>query len=447
MKRDFEKFDEFNKILEAENVNNSESKLLPIERLAILFDDGKFKELFKYSSVSPFAESFKDGISCAFGNVNGKPIVAYATDFSFEGGSIGVHQSNQILELYRLAKNHCIPIVALIESGGAKLMDTIHVQESLAGVLREAVFSSGFIPQITCTFGHCIGASAFISVLTDFVIMEKDSNLSISGANVNKAATGEDVTQAEIGGSAIHTKHSGSAHFVTSGEENTIKKVRELLSWLPQNNKEKPPIKEYIETEEREINEILDLLPDDEMKPFDVKKLIKLFTDDNEFFEIQEDYAKNLVVGFARFNGIPVGIVANQSLYMGGALDTKSFRKAIRFINTLSAYNFPMLNFADVPGAVPTSDEHKKGILNLGASFLQALGHHKNLKLSIIVRKCFGGAYSMINPKISGGDIIYAYPNASIGIMSDKAMSSVLGKNSVIREIIVTLNEKNLKLT
>ncbi|MFN8672593.1 MAG: carboxyl transferase domain-containing protein [Candidatus Sericytochromatia bacterium] len=446
MKKDFETYNQFNDILNKEKHKTKDNKLNSHERLAILFDNGEFKEIFKYSSLSNFAENFNDGVVCAFGNVNNKPIMAYATDFSFEGGSIGIHQAKQISEIYRLAKNHGIPIVGLLESGGAKLTESIHIMESYAGILKDAVFASGYIPQIACTFGHCIGATAFLALLNDFIVMEKNSNISIAGANINKQATGEDLTQEEIGGTDIHTKHSGAAHFVELGEENSIKKVREILSWLPQNNKEKSFIKITEDSENREEESIFNILPEDEMKPFDIKKLVKLFTDNNEFLEIQKDFAKNIIIGFARFSGIPVGIIANQPAYMGGALDSKAFKKVTKFINILSNYNLPMISFVDVPGAVPTSEEHKKGILNLGAAYLQALGHHKELKLSILVRKCFGGTYSMINPKISGGDIIYAYPNASVGIMSERAMATILGENSKIKQKMDLLHEKGLRL-
>lgn len=446
MKKDFAKYQEVNKLIDSENFEKREGKFTPRERLSFLFDNGDYKELFKYASVDPTINSFKDGVVCAFGSVNGKTVFAYASEFSFEGGSVGVHQSKQMLELFRLAKNHAVPVVALVESGGAKITDSIDIMESFAGVMRESVFLSGFVPQITCTLGHCIGASAFVALFSDFIIMEKNSNICISGANVNKAATGEDVTQEEIGGADIHSKHSGAAHFVIETEEKAILKIRELLSFLPSNNQEKPPVISNSDSETREEKAVYEILPEDPVKPFDIRKLITLFSDNNDFMELQADYAKNLVVGFARFGGIPVGIVANQPLYMGGAIDTKAFKKMARFMNFLSAYNFPMLNFVDVPGAVPTSEEHKRGILNAGASALQALGHHKHLKITILVRKCFGGAYSMLNPKITGGDIIYAYPNASIGIMNDKAMSSVLGKNSKLSDKVNTLHENGLRL-
>ncbi|MFN8577611.1 MAG: carboxyl transferase domain-containing protein [Candidatus Sericytochromatia bacterium] len=426
---------DINKSIEQEKKLINSDKLNPRQRLSILFDNGEYKELFKFAGFAE-TKNLKDGIICAFGNINNRPATAYAFEFEYQGGSVGALQSKQIVELYRLARQSGLPVIALNESGGARLTDAEDISEGYADALREAVFCSGFIPQITATFGVCIGASAFMATLSDFVIMEKDSSMCISGASVNKVATGEDVTEKEMGGIEIHTKHSGSAHFIGNKDKETIEIVRKLLNYLPSNNSEKAPITPTTDPEDRIEESVNNILPQNMMSPFDIKKLINLFVDDNNFFEVQKEFAPNIITGFARFGGISVGIVANQSNYLAGAFDSKGSRKMARFVNFLSTFNFPMITFVDVPGAIPTVKEHKEGILLHGAQVLQALGHHKHLKISIVVRKCFGGAYCMINPKSSGGDIIYAYPEATIGIMSDQAMTSVVRKDSPLKQRI-----------
>jgi acetyl-CoA carboxylase carboxyltransferase component len=432
---DRERLQKINSLIEDEKIISENDKLNTRQRLSILFDNGEYKELFKFAGYSE-TKNLKDGVICAFGNINNRPATAYAFEFEYQGGSVGALQSKQITELYRLARQSGLPVIALNESGGARLTDAEDIAEGYSDALREAVFCSGFIPQITATFGVCIGASAFMATLSDFVVMEKDSSMCISGASVNKIATGEDVTEKDMGGVEIHTKHSGSAHFIGNKDKETIETIRKILHYLPSNNSEKPPFIPTQDPENRIEESINEIVPKNIMTPFDIKKLINLFVDDNDFFEVQKEFAPNIITGFARFGGMSVGIVANQSSYLAGAFDSKGSRKMARFVNFLSSFNFPMITFVDIPGAIPTVKEHKEGILLHGAQVLQSLGHHKHLKISIVVRKCFGGAYCMINPKASGGDIIYAYPDATIGIMSDQAMTSVVRKDSPLKERI-----------
>lgn len=448
MKKDLERLSKYDLIIDSEDkgFKKPEGKFSARERLSMLFDKSGYKELFRF--IRPYGKenTFKDGIVCASGFVNGKPVLAYATEFEVFGGSVGKLQAQQIVELYRLAKQSGIPLVAVIESGGARITDAMEIMEGYAGVMMESVICSGVIPQITCVMGHCIGAAAFVATLNDFIIMEGNSTLSVAGSSVNKAATGEDVTDEQLGGVEIHNRFSGAIHFTEKGEKEALEKVRELLQFLPSNNCEPPPAVECHDPENREEPSAESILPDDDVTPFDMKKLIHLFTDNYEFFEIQAGFAPNLITGFARFGGYTVGIAANQSLYLAGAFDCNSFRKMARFVNFLSTYNFPMVTFVDVPGAIPTLDENKNGILIHGSQLLQALGHLKNLKISIVVRRCFGGAYCMMNPKISGGDVILAYPSAMIGVMSDKATSSVFRKDVAMSAKIDALHAKGERL-
>lgn len=403
-----------------ENLENKKNNVY--EKLSLLFDNGDFKELFKFAQTSKNKKG--KAIITATGFIHTRPAIAYITDFSYQGGSIGKFESDLIAETYRLAKQSGIPIISIMNSGGARISDGIYIMEGYGQIFREASYCSGVIPQITCIEDNCIGASAFTANLTDFILMTKDSVMSLAGAGVNKAATGENYSNKELGGAELHSQNTGSVHFIEENIEKVILKARELVKFLPQNNSEKPPSFENNDL----VNNINfnNIIPKDDKTPFDMKKLIRQFTDNNEFFEIQKEFAPNLITGFASFDGITVGICANQSLYGAGAIDSNAFRKASRFINFLSAFNYPMISFIDVPGAVPTLEESKNGILIHGAQFIQALAHHKNVKITIVVRRCFGGTYAMMNPKSGNGDIIYSYPDAMIGVMSHEAMSSVL---------------------
>lgn len=391
-------------------------------KLEKLFDNGDYKELFKFAQTSKKRKG--KSVITATGFIHNRPVMVYATDFSYQGGSIGKFESDLIAETYRLAKQSGIPIISLINSGGARITDGIYIMEGFGQIFREASYCSGVIPQITCVENNCIGASAFTALLTDFIFMTKDSVMSLAGAEVNKIATGENYTNKEIGGVEIHTQHTGAVHFIEENIEDILFKVRDLIKYLPQNNSEKPNLFEFKDNNQN--YDYKDIIPKDDKTPFDIKKLITQFTDDNEFFEIQKEFAPNLIIGFATFEGMTVGVCANQSLYGAGALDSKAFRKVSRFINFLSAFNIPMLSFVDVPGALPTLEENKNGILIYGSQFMQSLAHHKHLKVTIVVRRCFGGAYGMMSPKSGNGDIIYSYPDAMIGVMSHEAMTSVL---------------------
>lgn len=441
MKKDLERLKKINKLIDSESSSSNE-KLSPRQRMALLFDNGNYKEIFRYARNSELSTSFKDGIICASGFVNGRPVLAYATEPDAFGGSLGRVQTNQLMDMYKLSRQSGIPIISLIESAGARITDAMHIMEGYAGVMKEAIFCSGVVPQVSCVLGYCIGAAAFTATLTDFISMYEKGSMGISGAAINKVATGEDLTDLELGGADVHTKFSGGVHFVEKSEEEAIEKVRKLMEFLPQNNSSPPPFVETDDPEDREEPSVEKIIPEDTETPFDIKKLIRLFVDEHNFFEVQPEFAPNLVTGFARFGGVTVGICANQSLHMAGAFDSNAFRKMARFVNFVSTFNYPLITFVDVPGAIPTLEENKNGILIHGSQLLHAMGNLKTLKIGIVVRRCFGGAYVMMNPKISGGDIVYAYPGAMIGIMSDKAVGTFLSKNSPMYEKLQKLHEQ-----
>lgn len=431
----------------ASDKTQRENRLSPYERLALFFDQGKYKELFRFAKTHEQSRHFKDGLVSGVGKVHGRPVVAYASEFTFQGGSVGHLQANQIMDLYRLARQSGMPIVALSESGGARVSDGIHIMESFAGVLREAVYCSGVVPQLTGIMGHCIGASAFVATLTDLVVMDKASTLCIAGASVNQIATGEQCSEFDMGGAEVHGLESGSVHRVEEDDESVINSLRALLGYLPSNNAEPPPFVPTEDPTDRSTPEISSLIPEDPNTPYDILPIIEATLDQGSFFEIQPDFAPNVVVGFGRVAGYTVGVAANQAKHLAGALDCQGMKKMARFLNLLGIYNIPLVSFVDVPGAIPTIAQHKAGILNHGAQLLQAVGHLKTLKISVVVRRCFGGAYCLMHPKIGGGDIIFAYPNAMIGVMSDQAMSQILkAKQGKLAEQIDALHASGGRL-
>lgn len=422
-----------------------EGKWSPRQRLAQLFDGGEYRELFRFARELK-DKNWQDGMICAHGLVHERPALAYATEFQTQGGSLGVRQTRQLSELLRLARQSGIPIVALWESGGARISEAIQIMEGYAQPMREAVFTSGMVPQIACTFGHCIGASALMATLSDFIIMEESSTLSIAGARVNRAATGEDLTETELGGTEIHTSFTGNAHFVCQGEAATLEQARELLRWLPSNHNERPPCFETQDPADRSVPEISALIPADTTTAFDIRELIESIADEREFFEVQPDFAPNLVTGFAAFGGQSMAIVANQSLHLGGALDPDGARKFSRFLNFIANFNYPLLLLVDVPGALPTLEAQKNGMLTHATQIIHALYHVRSLKISLVVRRCFGGTYALASPKSGEGDLIFAYPNAMIGVMSDEAMTAVMSQNERSRALADKLHAQGLRL-
>jgi len=416
------------------------------ERLKSLFDPGTGQELFRFVRNRLDKPSFSDGIVCASGEIQGRPLLAWASEFETMGGSIGALQTRQLNELYRLARQSGLPLVALVESGGARVTDGMEIMEGYAETLKEAVYLSGVVPQITCVLGHCIGAPAFVATLTDFIVMDQNSTLCVAGAGVNKAATGEDLDEKALGGPDVHTRHSGAVHFVEADEAAAIARVRQLFSYLPLTQAERPPHYLCSDPSDREAPELNHSLPASPDAPFDMLPLLKAVVDQDSLLEVQAAFAPNLITAFAQLGGQTVGIIANQSLVLAGALDSKALRKMARFLNFLSSFNYPLVCFVDVPGLMPNSAAHREGILTYGSQALSAIGHLKGLKVSVVVRRCFGGAYFLLNPKVGGGDLVYAWPGAMIGIMSDQAMASFAGHNPVLRKTFEALHAQGSRM-
>ena len=413
---------------QAEAKASEKGRLTARQRLARLFDGGEYRELFRFAR-EPYAKKWADGIVCGHGMVHGRPVIAYATEFHVSGGALGTLQTRQAAECIRLAAQSGIPVVSLWESGGAKISEAVHIMEGFVPPMAGTVFASGIVPQIACVFGHCIGAAAITAVLGDFVIMESQATMAVSGSRVNRMATGEDLTEEELGGVDVHNEYTGNTHFVCEGEDATIEQARELLRWLPANHAERPPQLTVQDPIERDCESIKKLIPADTSTPFDMTELIRDCADHGDFCEVQPNFAPNAITGFAAFGGQVMAVVGNQSTHLGGAMDPNACRKITRFLNFIANFNFPLLTLLDVPGALPTLDAQKQGILTHLAQIIHGLYHVRGLKITIVVRRCFGGTYALLSPKAGEGDIIFAYPSAMIGVMSDQAMTEVMQQN------------------
>lgn len=418
-------------------------------RLSQLFDEGRFQELFRFASERPQREQAYDAIVCAHGDINGQPVVAYATEATIQGGSLGALQARQIVECQRLAQQSGIPIIALLESGGARISEAIHIMEGYAEAMASAIGLSGIVPQIACVFGPCIGASAFMATLSDWVIMEENASLSLAGARVNTQATGEILSETELGGVDVHQQYTGNIHFVEKGELAVLRKAKTLLQWLPSHHHTRLPIEAFealpLKEQKRKTPEIETFLPPDPQTPFDMRQVIHACADNGDFFETQANFAPNIITGFLKLGGYPLAVVANQSLHMGGVLDALAARKVTRFLNTVNAFNFAVLSLVDVPGALPTLASQQAGILTAMSQSMHAIYNIRGLRLTVIVRRCFGGTYAMIHPKSGKGDLIFAYPNAMIGVMDDAAMKKIMQHSATGKTQIEALNRQGMR--
>lgn len=418
------------------------------QRLALLFDQGQYQELFRFVQERPGVQADQDALVCAHGDVNGQPVIAYATQARVQGGSLGAKQTRQIVECQRLARQSGIPLVALLESGGARISEAQHILEGFASALKGAAELSGVVPQIACVFGHCIGASALMATLGDWVIMEADASLSIAGARVNALATGENLTEQELGGYAVHQQYTGNVHFVAQGDTQVLQKARTLLNWLPPHHKTYPnqaPLDPSAPELQRKTPEITRLLPTDPQTPFDMRIILEACADQQQFFEIQADFAPNVLTGFMRIGGYTVAVVANQSLHMGGVIDTLAAHKYSRFLNAMNCFNFPLISFVDVPGALPTLAAQQAGILTAMSQSIHAVYGLRTLRVTVLVRRCFGGTFAMLHPKSGAGDLIFAYPQAMLGVMSDAAMQEIMAHSPRGQAQIQALNNLGLR--
>jgi len=413
-------------------------KMTARERLNLLFDEGTFQELDMYVThrCTDFGMADKhilgDGVVTGTGMVNGRLVHAYAHDFTVFGGSASEANGKKICKVMDLAMKLGTPLVSLNDSGGARIQEGVLSLAGLSGIFLRNTKASGVIPQISAIMGPCAGGAVYSPALTDFIVMVKDkSHMFLTGPDVIKTVTHEDVTKEDLGGAVTHNTTSGVAHFMTNDDSECIALIRELLTFLPQNNIEESPSSRITDDPSRKDPKLNDLIPDDPRSPYDVRELINIVVDDNYFFEIQEQYAKNMVIGFARLNGKSVGIIANQPMILAGSIDTAASRKAGRFIRFCDAFNIPIITFEDVPGFLPGKDQELNGIIRDGAKLLYAYCEATVPKICVITRKAYGGAYIVMSSKNIGSDYNFAYPGAEIAVMGPEGAVNILCKKEV----------------
>lgn len=424
-------------------------KLTARERIYLLFDEGTFEETDAYvlpgtAAFGKTVKAYGDGVITGFGRVNGRLVCAYAQDFNILGGSLGYMHATKIAKIQDLALKIGSPIVGLIDSGGARIQEGISSLTGYAAIFKRNVLSSGVIPQISVIMGPAAGGAVYSPALTDFVFMTADTSyMFVTGPNVVKEVLNEDVTIEELGGASVHGTKSGVADFVYNDGENAILGVKKLLSFLPSSNLEEAPLVRSEDVSNRVEELLRSVVPDDADKPYDVKDIIEMLVDDGDYFEVAENHAMNIVTAFAHIEGRVVGILANQPKIMAGALDIDSSVKGARFINICDAFNIPIVTLQDVPGFMPGTDQEHGGIIRHGAKLLYAYTYATVPKITIILRKAYGGAYIVMNSKGIGGDFVFAWPTAEIAVMGpDGAIAILYRKELAAAEDPIALKKK-----
>jgi propionyl-CoA carboxylase beta chain len=408
------------------------------ERIELLLDPGTFVEIDQFamnrstelaSDQSPIPG---DGVISGYGKVEGRLVYVYAYDFTVFGGTLSRTNANKIIKVQQMAIKMGAPIVGLNDSGGARIQEGVQSLAGYADIFFNNVRSSGVIPQITCIMGPCAGGAVYSPALNDFIVMVKDSSyMFVTGPDVIKAVTHEDVTKEELGGAISHNSKSGVAHFVSDSDEQALMQIRELLAFLPSNNMEEAPVMPTVDPMDRIDERLQELVPADPNKPYDIKDLISGVVDDGVFLEVHPLFAKNIVVGFARLGGSSIGIVANQPAHLAGVLDIDSSVKGARFIRFCDAFNIPIVSFVDVPGFLPGLTQESNGIIKHGAKLLYAYSEATVPKITLITRKAYGGAYCVMGSKHVGADVNFAYPTAEIAVMGPEGAVNIIYRNKI----------------
>ena len=430
------------------SIQHSKGKRTARERINLLFDYESFIEHQPYvlSRATEFGmdkkKQFGDGVITGSGKINGRQVFCSSQDFTIIGGSLGEMHANRIHEIIMLALKNGKPYIQINDSGGARIQEGILPLDGYGKIFKANTLASGIIPQISITLGPCAGGAVYSPALTDFTIMvDGISNMFITGPNVVKAVTGETISHEELGGAKANCNKSGNAHFRFETEEDSFDLIKRLLSYLPSNNSELPPLGETLDPVDRKIPECLDILPDNPKKPYDVRKLIDYIFDEKTFIEVHAEYAPNIVVGFAKLGGRTVGIFANQPLYFAASIDINASDKAARFIRFCDSFNIPLISLVDVPGFLAGVSQEHGGIIRHGAKILYAISEATVPKLSLIIRKAYGGAYVAMASKSLGYDRVLAFPTAEIAVMGGEGAASIIFK----REIESARNREEVK--
>lgn len=418
---------------------HAKGKLTARERIDLLLDEGTFVEInpFVQHRTVDFGmaglEGPGDGVVTGYGKVNGRPVYLFSQDFTVFGGALGEMHANKIANVMDLAAKNGAPFIGINDSGGARIQEGVLSLDGYGKVFyRNSVFS-GVIPQISVIMGPCAGGAVYSPAITDFILMvDKTSQMFITGPKVIETVTGEKISAEGLGGSKVHNSVSGNAHFRAADEQAAIDQIKQLLSYLPQNNEEKAPRFEFQE-EDHERPELLDIVPIDQTKAYDVRKVIEQVVDTDSFMEVQKDFAKNIVVGFARIDGESVGLVCNQPKVLAGGLDIDSSDKLARFVRTCDSFNVPIITFEDVSGFFPGVKQEHGGIIRHGAKILYAYSEATVPKITVILRKAYGGAYVALNSKAIGADMVFAWPNAEIAVMGASGAANIIHAGEIAK--------------
>ncbi len=415
------------------DAQHAKNKLTARERMEILFDKGSFRELDVF--VSHRCHNFGmdkthapgDGVVTGYGRINGRTVYAFAQDFTVLGGSLGEAHADKIVKVQQMALRMGVPLVGIYDSGGARIQEGVNSLDGFAKIFYQNTISSGVIPQISVIMGPCAGGAVYSPAITDFIFMaDQTSQMFITGPLVIKAVTGEDISSEELGGARTHNSISGVAQFIGKNDEETLQSVRELLSYLPSSNREPAPCLEITDTPDRLVDHFNGFVPDDPKKPYDIYQIIQGLADHGKYYDVMPLFARNIATCFIRINGRTVGVIANQPLFMAGCLDINSSDKAARFIRFCDAFRIPLLTLVDVPGFLPGVEQETGGIIRHGAKMLFAYCEATVPKVTMVLRKAYGGAYIAMCSRGLGGDINFAWPTAQIAVMGAEGAADIV---------------------
>ncbi|WP_422029468.1 acyl-CoA carboxylase subunit beta [Roseovarius sp.] len=415
------------------DAQHAKGKLTARERIEILLDEGSFEEfdMFKTHRCIDFGmeenKLYGDGVITGWGTINGRQVYVFSQDFTVFGGSLSETHAEKICKVMDMALQNGAPIIGLNDSGGARIQEGVASLAGYAEVFQRNIEASGVIPQISVIMGPCAGGAVYSPAMTDFIFMVKDSSyMFVTGPDVVKTVTNEQVTAEELGGASTHTKKSSVADAAFENDVEALAEVRRLVDFLPLNNTEKSPVRPFFDEPSRQEPSLDTLIPDNPNTPYDMKELIEKLADEGDFYEIQEDFAKNIITGFIRLEGRTVGVVANQPMVLAGCLDIDSSRKAARFVRFCDCFEIPILTLVDVPGFLPGTSQEYGGVIKHGAKLLYAFGEATVPKVTVITRKAYGGAYDVMSSKHLRGDFNYAWPTAEIAVMGAKGATEII---------------------
>lgn len=417
---------------------HEKGKLTARERIDILLDKGSFEELgmFVQHDIKDFGldknRPLGDGVVTGYGTIEGRLVYVFSQDFTVFGGSLGHAHADKIVRIMKLALENGAPVIGLNDSGGARIQEGVVSLGGYADIFLQNTLASGVVPQISAVMGPCAGGAVYSPAITDFIFMvQKTSYMFVTGPNVVKTVTQEEVTSEELGGANTHAAKSGVAHFACANDAACLLRIRELMGYLPQNCEETPPFKATKDPVDRADVALDDIVPDNPNKPYDMLDVIRMTVDDGAFLEVHEDFGANLVVGFARLGGQAVGIVANQPAVLAGVLNIDASKKGARFVRFCDAFNIPLIVFEDVPGFLPGTDQEWHGIIREGAKLLYAFCEATVPKITVITRKAYGGAYDVMNSKHIRGDLNFAWPGAEIAVMGPKGAVEIIYRKQI----------------